>query len=561
MATVAMFSSCDSDYLQTEPITDISDGTAVATTEAAQMTIYGIGRIMNTQLNAGRSNTGETSALYWINEALGPDNNSYFLMGEFGGTWYRWDSMDNQNSSIVKNMWDYCYMIIARANTIIATIDAAEGPEADKEWIKAQALTLRAHGYIHAMQWFGYRWQDSDNGNKYGVVLRTEPGTGPAPVATMNEVMNQIYSDLDTAISLYQSCGKSRKYEFEPNLDIAYGLYARAALLKQDWKKARTMANTARKNYPVISNEEYLSGFIYETSDYMWTNPDNDIYYSSFGAWFACNGSYAANWGLGYSANIDFYRELDPRDIRRKVFFTPDKVAEIAQIPGYESVAGITEADFWNPGNTNANTMDCNTGSLAKLCEGFVRYAMANNPMSGYVNSYPYCRVIQGVAETTPSVMSLGGAVKMWCVGMNGTYGDSYFPWMRATEFLLTEAEAAYMDGDIAAAKSIITELNSVRIPGYVAPDGEALLNDIRLSRRAELWGEGHCWSDFKRWNLPIEERKWIADEPTSGNTPANYARAHSTSERNGWRLMIPRSESDFNKGFDRTLMGYSGND
>lgn len=132
---------------------------------------------------------------------------------------------------------------------------------------------------------------------------------------------------------------------------------------------------------------------------------------------------------------------------------------------------------------------------------------------------------------------------------------------MRATEFLLTEAEAAYMDGDIASAKSIITELNSIRIPGYVAPDGEALLEDIRLSRRAELWGEGHCWYDFKRWNLPIEERKWVANDPTSGNTPANFARAHAVNDRNGWRLMIPRAESDFNSGFDRTLMGYADND
>lgn len=558
MGGIAMMTSCASDYLQTEPITDISDGTAVATTDAAQMTIYGIGRIMNTQNDMGRSHSGETSALYWINEALGPDNNSYFFMSEMGQYWYRWESLDNQNSGLVKGMWDYCYTVISRANTVLATIDAAEGTEAEREWVKAQALTLRAHGYIHALQWFGYRWQDSDNGNKYGVVLRTEPGTGPAPVATMNEVLKLIYDDLDSAIALYQSCGMSRKYEFEPNLDIAYGLYARAALIKQDWKTARTMSHNARQNYPVISNDEYMSGFIYNTSDYMWTNPDNDIYYSSFGCWFSCNGAYCANWGCGMNANIDFLRQLDPNDIRLQCFFTPDKVDDIAAIPGYEDVAGITEADFWDPNNVVAGTMDCNWGGLGKLAEGFVKYALNNNPMSGYANTYPYCRVMSGVAETTPSVMTLGATVKMWSVGVNGTYGDSYFPWMRGTEFLLTEAEAAYMDGDPAAAKSLISELNSLRIPGYVAPDGEALLEDIRLSRRAELWGEGHCWYDFKRWNLPIEERKWVANDPTSGNTPATYSRVHPTSDKNGWRLMIPRAESDFNPGFDRSLMGYA---
>lgn len=560
-AAAVMMTSCSSDYLQTEPITDISDSQAVATTQAAQMSIYGIGRIMNTQNDMGRSHTGETSCLYWINEALGPDNNSYFFMTEMGGSWYRWESMDNQDSSLCKSMWDYCYTIISRANTVLSTIDAAEGTDAERSWVKAQALTLRAHGYIHALQWFGYRWQDSNNGEKYGVVLRTESGSAPAPVVGMNDVLKQVYEDLDSAIGLYQQSGKSRKYEFEPDLNIAYGLYARAALIKQDWKTARTMSANARRDYPVIANEEYMSGFIYNTSDYMWTNGDNDIYYSSFGCWFSCNGSYCANWGAGMNANIDFLRQLDPNDIRLKCFFSPDKVDDIAAIPGYEDVASITEADFWNPENVVAGTMDCNWGGLGKMAEGFVKYAVANNPNSGYANTMPYCRVISGVAETTPSVMNLGSPVKMWSVGVNGTYGDSFFPWMRATEFLLTEAEAAYMDGDIASAKSIITELNSIRIPGYVAPDGEALLEDIRLSRRAELWGEGHCWYDFKRWNLPIEERKWVANDPTSGNTPANFARAHAVNDRNGWRLMIPRAESDFNSGFDRTLMGYADND
>ena len=56
-AAAVMMTSCSSDYLRTEPITDISDSQAVATTQAAQMSIYGIGRIMNTQNDMGRSHT------------------------------------------------------------------------------------------------------------------------------------------------------------------------------------------------------------------------------------------------------------------------------------------------------------------------------------------------------------------------------------------------------------------------------------------------------------------------------------------------------------------------
>ena len=557
VAIAAGFASCSDDYLQTEPITSISDATAVATTEAAQMTVYGISRIMNTQNDQGRSHTGENSCLQWIGEGLGPDNVSFMNMNEMGRSWSRWESLNLPSSSLCKTMWGYCYMIISRANTVLATIDAADGTQAEKDWIKAQCLTFRAHGYLHALQWFGPRWVDSNHGNAYAVVLRTEPGTGPAPTGTMNEVLDLIYSDLDEALKLFQSSGKSRKYWFEPDMDIAYGTYARAALLKNDWNKAKEMAHNARKDYPVMTNDEYMSGLINPTSDYMWTNPDNDIYYSAFGCWFSCNGSYPANWSQGLAINMDLYRLLDERDIRRKCFFTPDKAAEIAKMDGYGDVASLTEADFWNPNNVVAGTMDCAAGGLGNLAKGFVWYAMANNPVSNIVTSYPFCRVIEGVAQTTPSVMQLGAAVKMWSIGVNGTYGDSYFPWMRATEMLLTEAEAAYMAGDEPTAKSVIEELNSIRIPGYEAPSGDALLEDIRLSRRIELWGEGHCWTDFKRWNLPMERRVWKENDVTSGNTPANFAIRQETSAYNGWRLMIPRSESDFNPAFDRSLLNY----
>lgn len=99
----------------------------------------------------------------------------------------------------------------------------------------------------------------------------------------------------------------------------------------------------------------------------------------------------------------------------------------------------------------------------------------------------------------------------MWSIGVNGTYGDSYFPWMRATEMLLTEAEAAYMAGDEPTAKSVIEELNSIRIPGYEAPSGDALLEDIRLSRRIELWGEAIAGLisnvGIFRWNAGFGKR------------------------------------------------------
>lgn len=548
--------SCDDDYLSTTPITSIGESTAASTTKAAQMTVYGIARIMYSQLSTTypRGCNGESTYSQYVNEVLSPDNVSFFNMGECGRPWYTWESMTNKTNSRNDAIWDYCYMIIGRANTVLATIANAEGPENEKQWIEAQARTYRAHGYVRALQWFGPRWQDSNNGSAYAVVYRTEPGTGAAPLGTMNEVLDLIYEDCNKAVELYKQSGMSRDEIWQPDIELAYGILARAAMIRNDWKTARTAAKNAREGYPVASNEDFLGGMIVETSDLMWSNWDNDIYYSSYGAWFSCNGSYPGSWGRGYAINMDLYRQLDPNDIRRKVFFTPDKAAEVAKIPGFEEVAAFTPADFWNANNTTVSTIDCSAGGLSKLAEGFVQYAMALNPMSKLATNPPYCKPDAG---NIPTSMQLGASVKMWSTGGYGTYGDSKYPWMRATEMLLTEAEAAYMDGDATAAASLITELNSMRIPGYTAPSGEALLNDIRLSRRIELWGEGHTWADFKRWGLTAEKREFKPGDVTSGNTPANYVSRKEASAANGWRLAVPQGESDLNPGFDRNLLNY----
>lgn len=546
--------SCAEDYLSTEPVTNISTEQAVATTDAAQMAIYGIARVMYSQLSTTypRACNGEATYTQYVNEVLGPDNTSYFNMGECGRLWYTWQSVTDQNNTRNDAIWDYCYMLIARANDILATVSESEGSNEEKWFIEAQARTYRAHGYIRALQWFAPRWQDSNNGQAYAVVLRTEPGTGPAALGTMNEILDLIYDDLNTAIKLYADSKSGRSYIWEPDVEVAYGLLSRAALIKNDWSTAISASKSARDGYPVASNDDYMGGFIFETSDCMWTNWDNDIYWSTFGAWFACNGAYPSNWSRGFSINADLYRELDPNDIRRQCFFTPDKVAEVAKIEGYESVAGTTEADFWDANNTIESTMNC-VPAMQTLANGFVQYAMNNNPYSGYVSSLPYCMV--GSAE--PTSMQLYAALKMWSLGQNGVYCDSKYPWMRATEMVLNQAEAAYMSGDMTQAKECLMEINSLRIPGYQAPDGEDLLDAIRLCRRIELWGEGHNWSDFKRWNLPAAERAFVPGDVTSGNTPASYASSHQPSDANGWRLAVPRAESDFNPAFDRTLLNY----
>lgn len=133
LAAISMLTACKSDYLSTEPVTNISTDVATSTTEAAQMSIYGIARIMYSQLSASypRSSNGEATYTQYVNEVLSPDNTSFFNMGECGRLWYTWSSITDQTNTRNDAIWDYCYMLIVRANDILSTIGNADGPNED----------------------------------------------------------------------------------------------------------------------------------------------------------------------------------------------------------------------------------------------------------------------------------------------------------------------------------------------------------------------------------------------------------------------------------------------
>jgi len=79
-------------------------------------------------------------------------------------------------------------------------------------------------------------------------------------------------------------------------------------------------------------------------------------------------------------------------------------------------------------------------------------------------------------------------------------------PYMRSGEMLLIEAEARAKQGQIAAAQTALFTLLKNRNPNYLQSTnvGLTLLDEIYFHRRAELWGEGHRFTDLKRLNLPM---------------------------------------------------------
>lgn len=82
--------------------------------------------------------------------------------------------------------------------------------------------------------------------------------------------------------------------------------------------------------------------------------------------------------------------------------------------------------------------------------------------------------------------------------------------WMRLSEAYLLKAEAEARATQYSAAQQTLFDLVSKRDSGYTksTKTGDALLKEIHLQSRIELWGEGHEWFTNKRFNVGVDRSK-----------------------------------------------------
>lgn len=118
---------------------------------------------------------------------------------------------------------------------------------------------------------------------------------------------------------------------------------------------------------------------------------------------------------------------------------------------------------------------------------------------------------------------------------------DGDWVMMRASEMYLIEAEAlAQQPGKTTQAKAVLYALQKHRDPNAVesANTGQALIDEILVERRKELYGEiGTEFFDLKRYNRPLVRT-------------GNHALSHSftiPAGDNRWNFQIPQSEFDRN--------------
>jgi hypothetical protein len=266
-------------------------------------------------------------------------------------------------------------------------------------------------------------------------------------------------------------------------------IQAQIALVQGDWGLAAASANAARQGYNFMTSEQHQTGYNSVTNpEFMWSSQVQSDQTMYFFSFYAY---------MSHNFNSSAIRS-SPKSILKDLY---DKISPTD-----------VRKTFWYP-NAVAD------GQPTVPPNG-VRY--------NYMNS------------------------KFKAVSTSDGRGD--FPWIRVAEMYLIEAEAlARQSGKEEQAKDVLYLLAKDRDPQYVrsSNSGQALIDEILIQRRIELWGEGRNFTDLKRLNLPL-----IRPEASSGGQGGHVAaiavKLYEPAGTNNWNWMIPRKEIDTNPNLEQ---------
>ncbi len=472
-----ILTGCKKDYLETSPNSSVSDQDIFKTTKNAWNAINGIHRSLYIQYN-GRQDQGGQSKNMIDRDVLGED----LVFSTRGNGWfvstYQWLDHRNENSWTVYFEFQFYYDIITNANMIIANIDNAEGSDTDKRAIKGQAQAYRAWAYFQMIQLFGERYVNGGANSGLGLSLVLEPTKDQIPRSSVDDVYKQIIKDLGDAITNLTGI-PARTNASHINVNVAKGFRARVALAMQDYATAAQFANEARQGFTLMSNAQYLSGFNdYKNPEWMWGSHQVQDQTTYFYSFFAYM---SANFN---STNI----RGNPKCINSLLYNTIS--------------ATDIRKEVWDPTGTNTAFPIPPGGSRHKyMSRKFIAPA-----------------------------------------GSGSSIGD--VPLMRAAEMYLIEAEAlARQGGKDAQAAQVLYTLAVNRDPSYTMSvnTGQALIDEIMLQRRVELWGEGFRFYDLKRLNLPLDRTGTNAD-------PAVASVMSVPTGGNIWQFLLPKDELNANE-------------
>ncbi|GGN03744.1 membrane protein [Dyadobacter beijingensis] len=430
LIAAAMLTSCGDEFFNTSPATQIT--TPEVFSSEANIDAFINGSIRFLLENSTSQDNPGLPTIFLTHDVMGED--AFARDGRYGfrdSYPYR-DPFDNTTRRALF-FWTLQYTSIDHANNIIANVKIDEGSKASLKHLKGQAHALRAHNYLNLVRQYQFTYAKDANARAVPIYTEpTTPATVPRPRATVKEIYDLVISDLTEAEKLL--AGFERQVKNRPNLNVVYGLFARAYLTQEKWALARDYAVKARAGYPIMSADQYTQGFNdVSNSEWIWGHPQT-LAQNKGGASYTAYiettpyATDAAGTNLYYGYNSimpdpNFIALFDAKDIRKSLF-------EIAKQPAEALYRGYRYKKFRN--------------------------------------KYPN--------------------------------HDAHIVLMRSSEQLLIEAESKARLNDVPGATATLNELRRQRNLADISGLGQAaLIEEILLERRKELWGEGFRLYDILR--------------------------------------------------------------
>lgn len=393
------------------------------------------------------------------------------------------------------------YNEIAAANEVIRSYPEGTTDQAAIYNI-AQAHAIRAFAYLNLAPYFqfGYAAGGRDLPCVPIVTEDTENFT-ENPRASVEEVYQLIISDLTYAIENLE--GYVRPDKSRIDVQVAYALRARAYLNMQEWALAAADAEKALEGYSPATMAEVSKPFLYDISEHNWiwgydmqTDVAMENPYATSSAWlrsFSGDG-YSAGTQVYSCCNSLLYDRIPDTDVRKGWWVNSELESPL--------LASVT----WDGVSGNA--------------VGPLEIDNVKTPFLPYTN------------------------VKFGMFTVGGTSNDEDWPFIRAEEMILIQAEGMVKSGQAVAGKAVLEDfVRTYRDPSYSADaGGRSLEDEIWFQRRVELWGEGFSNPDTRRLNKPLVR----FHEGTASNVPAAF-RFNMPADDGWWLMRFTSSEKNTN--------------
>ena len=393
------------------------------------------------------------------------------------------------------------YNEIAAANEVIKSYPEGTTDQAAIYNI-AQAHAIRAFAYLNLAPYFqfGYAAGGRDLPCVPIVTEDTENFT-ENPRASVEEVYQLIISDLTYAIENLEGYVRPNKSRID--IQVAYALRARAYLNMQEWALAAADAEKALEGYSPATMAEVSKPFLYDINEHNWiwgydmqTDVAMENPYATSSAWlrsFSGDG-YSAGTQVYSCCNSLLYDRIPDTDVRKGWWVNSELESPL--------LASVT----WDGVSGNA--------------VGPLEIDNVKTPFLPYTN------------------------VKFGMFTVGGTSNDEDWPFIRAEEMILVQAEGLVGSGQTEAGKAVLEDfVRTYRDPSYSADaSGRTLEDEIWFQRRVELWGEGFSNPDTRRLNKPLVR----FHEGTASNVPAAF-RFNMPADDGWWLMRFTSSEKNTN--------------